>query len=208
MRCLARGLWLRPALRALTSSAAEVSLRRNAGIVAAAALLAACSPKFDWREVRSADGGFVVHLPDKPQTVARAIDIDGRAIEMTMTSTGVGPTMFAVGVARLPAQATADPAAVERTVAFFRDALVRNIGGSVTSRRSAPLAATGGRTLRAAEAVAARGKVGADGRAAQLAVRLYVADDRFYQVVALGAEGELSDDVLETFFSSFRLLPN
>jgi hypothetical protein len=208
MRRFARGLWLRPALWALTSAGVEVSLRRSAGIVTALVLLAACSPKFDWREVRSADGGFVVHLPDKPQTVARAIDFDGGRIEMTMTSTGVGPTMFAVGVARLPAQATADPAAVGRTVAFFRDALVRNIGGSVMSQRSAPLAATGGRTLRAAEAVAAHGKIGADGRAAQLAARFYVADDRVYQVVALGAEGELSDDVLETFFSSFRLLPN
>lgn len=176
--------------------------------MAAAALLAACSPKFDWREIRSAEGGFVVHLPDKPQTVARDIDFDGGRIAMTMTSTGVGPTIFAVGVARLPAQATADPAAVERTVAFFRDALVRNIGGSITSQRPAPLAATGGRTLRAAEAVAARGKIGADGRAAQLAARFFVADDRVYQVVALGAEGELGDDVLETFFSSFRLLPN
>lgn len=184
MRRFARGLWL------------------------ATALLAACSPKFDWREIRSAEGGFVVHLPDKPQTVARDIDFDGGRIAMTMTSTGVGPTMFGVGVARLPAQATADPAAVERTVAFFRDALVRNIGGNVTSQRPAPLAAAGGRTLRAAEAVAARGKIGADGRAAQLAARFYVADDRVYQVVALGAEGELSDDVLETFFSSFRLLPN
>lgn len=208
MRRFARGLWLRPALRALTSAAAEVSLRRNVGVVAAAALLAACSPKFDWREIRSAEGGFVVHLPDKPQTVARDIDFDGGRIAMTMTSSGVGPTMFGVGVARLPAQATADPAAVGRAVAFFRDALVRNIGGSVTSQRPAPLAAAGGRTLRAAEAVQARGKIGADGRAAQLAARFYVADDRVYQVVALGAEGELSDDVLETFFSSFRLLPN
>jgi hypothetical protein len=184
-------------------------MRRLArGLGLAVALLVACAPKFDWREIRSADGGFVVHLPDKPQTVAREIDFDGAPIAMTMTSTGVGPTIFAVGVARLPAQATADPAAVRRTVAFFRDALVRNIGGSVTSVRSASLSASGGRTLRAAEAVTARGKIGADGRAAHLAARFYVADDRIYQVVALGAAGELSDDVLETFFSSFRLLPN
>lgn len=181
---------------------------RFAGVVAVAALLAACSPKFDWREIRSAEGGFVVHLPDKPQTVSRNIDFEGGRIAMTMTSTGVGPTIFAVGVARLPAQATADAAAVRRTVAFFRDGLVRNIGGRVTSQRPAPLAAAGGRTLRAAVAVAAHGAIGAGGRAAQLAARLYVADDRVYQVVALGAEGHLSDDVLETFFSSFRLLPN
>ncbi|GAB4479242.1 MAG: hypothetical protein OHK0044_26620 [Burkholderiaceae bacterium] len=178
------------------------------GLALTTALLAACSPRFDWREVRSADGGFAVLLPDRPQTVARDIDFAGGRIPMTMTSTGVGPTMFAVGVARLPAQSIADPAAVERAVAYFREALLRNIGGHVTAARPVPLAAAGGRSLRAAESVVARGQIGADGRAAQLAARFYVADDRFYQVVALGAEGELSDDVLETFFSSFRLLPN
>lgn len=183
-------------------------MRRFArGLALAAALLAGCSPKFDWREIRSAEGGFAIHLPDKPQSVTRDIDFDGARIALTMTSTGVGPTMFAVGVARLPPQALGDATAIRRTVAFFRDGLVRNIDGAVIWQRPAPLAATGGHTLRAAEAVAARGKIGAGGRAAQLAARFYVADDRFYQVVALGAEGELSDDVLETFFSSFRLLP-
>lgn len=174
----------------------------------ALALLSACSPKFDWREVRSADGGFAVLLPDRPQTVEREIAFDRGPIAMTMTSTGVGPTMFAVGVARLPAQATRDAPAVERTVALFRDALVRNIGAAATATRPAPLsaAASAGRQIKAAEAVTARGTAG--GRAAQLAARFFVVEDRLYQVVAIGAEGELSDDVLETFFSSFRLLPN
>lgn len=183
-------------------------MRRIArGLALAAVLLAACSPKFDWREIRSAEGGFAIHLPDKPQTVTRDIDFDGTRVAMTMTSTGVGPTMFAVGVARLPPQSLADATAIRRTVAFFRDGLVRNIDGAVTWQRPAPLASAGGIALRAAEAVAARGKIGADRRAAQLAARFYVADDRFYQVVALGAEGELTDDVLEAFFTSFRLLP-
>mgnify|MGYP000020590612 CR=1 FL=1 len=183
-------------------------MRRIArGLALAAVLLAACSPKFDWREIRSAEGGFAIHLPDKPQTVTRDIDFEGTRVAMTMTSTGVGPTMFAVGVARLPPQSLADATAIRRTVAFFRDGLVRNIDGAVTWQRPAPLASAGGIALRAAEAVAARGTIGADRRAAQLAARFYVADDRFYQVVALGAEGELTDDVLEAFFTSFRLLP-
>ncbi|HEU0204031.1 MAG TPA: hypothetical protein VFR86_26785, partial [Burkholderiaceae bacterium] len=36
-----------------------------------AAALAACSPTFNWREVRASDGAFVVALPDKPQRVTR-----------------------------------------------------------------------------------------------------------------------------------------
>jgi hypothetical protein len=34
-----------------------------------------------------------------------------------------------------------------------------------------------------------------------------VADDRLYQVVALGSAEQLTPQALETFFQSFRLLP-
>jgi hypothetical protein len=49
--------------------------------------------------------------------------------------------------------------------------------------------------------------VAGSGRPAQLAVRLYVVDDRLFQLVALGAEGEIPPQALETFFDSFRLTP-
>ena len=74
------------------------------------AALAACSPRFDWREFRSPDG-YAVLLPGRPQTVVRDIELDGIKAPMSMTSTGIGPTMFAVGVARLPAAAVADASA-------------------------------------------------------------------------------------------------
>jgi hypothetical protein len=32
-----------------------------------------------------------------------------------------------------------------------------------------------------------------------------VVDDRFFQLVALGAEGEIPPEALDTFFTSFRL---
>jgi hypothetical protein len=40
----------------------------------------------------------------------------------------------------------------------------------------------------------------------RLAARFHVVDDRLYQLVAIGAEGELTPDALETFFTSFRLI--
>jgi hypothetical protein len=62
--------------------------------------------------------------------------------------------------------------------------------------------------VRAAGAIpaSAPAKAGAPGRAAHLAARIYVADDRLYQLVVLGAEGEVPPDAIETFFASFRLL--
>jgi hypothetical protein len=34
-----------------------------------------------------------------------------------------------------------------------------------------------------------------------------VADDRLYQLIVIGAEGEVPPQALETFFDSFRLAP-
>ena len=165
---------------------------------------AGCSPRFNWREVRPADARCVIVLPDKPQTALRELSFDGQQITMSMTSTGVGPTLFALGVARLPA-AVLRPDRLESTVEWFRDGLLRNVQGTLKEVGPVTLTAPPGRTVRTAQAVTAEGRIGA-GRKAVLAARFYVVDDRLYQVVALGAEGEIPADALDTFFDSFRLI--
>jgi len=182
-------------------------------IVAAACLLllAACSPRFDWREFRQPEAGYLVALPEKPQTVVREIAFDHPAgpvrAEMTMLSTGVGASLFAVGSVQLPPPALESPAALAATLAWFSDGLLRNVqAASATLAETTPPAGLGARTLRAARAFSVDGKAG-NGRAARLAVRLYVVDDRLFQLVALGAEGEIPPQALETFFDSFRLTP-
>ncbi|HUN90913.1 MAG TPA: hypothetical protein VMU33_02575 [Burkholderiaceae bacterium] len=178
---------------------------RFAALVAAA-LLAACSPRFDWRDVRPAPGGFVVALPDRPQTVARdvAVTLPGGVLHLalTMTSTGVGATLFAVGVAPLPPAAAQDADAV---LAWFRDGIVRNLAGTVTASR--PLAPPPGATgaLRASEELVARGTMEPGHRAARLDARLYVFEDRLYSLAAVAAEGELPPEARDTFFDSFRI---
>lgn len=183
-------------------------LRRASILLAlACGLLAACSPRFDWREIRSADGGFSILLPDKPQTATREIDFAGRKIRMTIVSTGVGPTLFAAGFAQLPAEAAAAPQ-LDATLAWFRDALLHNFDGQAPAVRAIGLtpAAAAGHVVRGGQAVEARARLGRDGRPGQLAARFHVVDDRLYQVVAIGADGELPADALETFFTSFRLV--
>jgi len=175
------------------------------------ALAAACSPRFDWREVAQPSAGYVVALPDKPQTAVREIAFDhpGGPVraEMTMLSTGVGASLFAVGTVRLPPFAVESQSALVATLAWFSDGLLRNVqASSATLADAAPPPGVGMRTLRSARAFVVSGKV-ADSRPARLAVRLYVVDDRLFQLVALGAEGEIPPLALETFFDSFRLTP-
>jgi hypothetical protein len=169
----------------------------------------ACSPRFEWRELRSPDG-YTVVLPGRAQTVAREIVLpDGRTVSMTMASSGVGPTMFAVGAARLSPDVAQDPDARTRAVTFFQEALIRNVKGTVVARSTPPLVLPPAdqRRLLTAQAIEATGEVGPDGRKSRLAARFYVVDDRFFQLVALGAEGEIPPEALETFFTSFRLTP-
>jgi len=167
--------------------------------------LCACTQRLDWREVASPAGHFVVAMPDRPQTVQRAVDYPGAGgpvrLAVTMTSSGVGATLFAVGVAELPPPQAGDPQAV---VAWFRDALARNIGGTAGPARvlGAP---RGAGTAALAEEFVARGTIGPERRAGRLVMRFYRVDDRLYMVTALAADGELPDEALETFQESFRL---
>jgi hypothetical protein len=181
-------------------------------LVAAAAFagsaLLGCSERLEWREFRSVDG-YSVLLPGRAQTVARNVEVEGHAVPVSMSSTGVGPAMFAVGSATLPAALAEDAAARERVIAHFRDGLVRNIGGRVTAAGSASLLLPpgSGRQLRAAQGFEARGRAGPDGRVTVLAARFFIVDDRFFQLIALGGEGSIEPPALETFFTSFRLTP-
>jgi hypothetical protein len=174
----------------------------------AVTLLLGCSERLEWREFRSADG-YSVMLPGRAQTVTRDVDFDGRKLPVSMSSTGVGAAMFAVGVATFPAGLTRDAATHERVIAHFRDGLVHNIGGTVTAAGPATLALSPGsrHSLRAAQHVEARGRAGPEGQVAVLAARFFIVDDRLFQLIALGGEGSIEPQALETFFTSFRLTP-
>ncbi|MBC8120027.1 MAG: hypothetical protein H7X75_10675 [Burkholderiaceae bacterium] len=166
----------------------------------------ACTPTFNWREFRSPDG-FVVLLPGRPQTVVRDTPLADTAVQLSMTSTGIGGTLFAVGSARLPRSLSDDAAQRQRALGSLRDALVRNVNGKIvkTSPATLPTSPGNARQVVAAEAIEAAGS-DAKGRAVRLAARLFIVDDRLFQVVALGVEGEIPPDALDTFFASFRLI--
>jgi hypothetical protein len=167
--------------------------------------LLGCSERLEWRETRAP--GCSILLPGRAQTVARDVEFEGQKLPATMTSTGVGSAMFAIGVVILPAAVAADAPARERAIAFFRDGLVRNIEGAITSRGPATLTQTDAAArLRAGQEFQASGR-SADGRAAVLAARFLIVDDRLFQLIALGGEGGIEPQALETFFTSFRLTP-
>ena len=67
-----------------------------------AALLAACSPDYNWREVSLADGVVSAIFPDKPRTQTKVLKFDGHDLSFSLTGTVLDDTVFAVGHAALP----------------------------------------------------------------------------------------------------------
>jgi hypothetical protein len=143
--------------------------------------------------------------------VTGEVDLRGTKMRMTMTSTGIGGTLFAVGTSILPPSAAATPQAAQETVDGFRAALVQRFGAQVRATRPARMVLPPGasKVQQAGEQIeataSAASRSGASPRPIVLAARFFVVDDRFYQLVAAGAEDELPPEAVDNFFTSFRL---
>ncbi|MES2739535.1 MAG: hypothetical protein V4754_01085 [Pseudomonadota bacterium] len=168
--------------------------------IAAACILSACSPKFDWRDYRSEEAPYAALFPAKPSTYSRNINLDGIELSMTMTAAEVDGTTFAIGSAELP-----DPAMAQKALEAMKTALVNNIGGKVASEQAtAAAAAAGGLTSQSTVlAVQARGLQ--NGTPVILNGKFISKDKRIYQVIVVGKEKQLVQDSVDTFLSSFKL---
>lgn len=177
-----------------TATISPMSTRSHLFRIACAAcgfLLIACSPKYDWREVRGGGAPFIVTLPAKPASHTRQIDLDGLPVTMTMTATEVDDVTFAVGAAEL-----GDAAQSSKAINAMKTALVRNIGGTVRHEKSTP-------AMIEIEAGGPPGS-GSGGQPRLMLARFYAKDKFIYQVVVVGAEKSVSREAADTFFTSFK----
>lgn len=161
-------------------------------LAAALCLLAACSPKYNWRDYASPDARYRVTFPAKPSTFTRNINLDGMQVAMTMTAAEVDGATFAVGAAEAP-----DAARAQAALEAMQVALVRNIGATVTSQKAT-----------ASEDHATR-DIDASGTSQGVPMRLVghfeSRGKRFYQVIVLGKTQALPAEQVEQFLTSFKL---
>lgn len=166
-------------------------------IAAAVIVLSACSPAYDWREVRGTDAPYVVLLPAKPATHSRAINLDGIPLVMTMTGAEVNGVTFAIGSATLPYQTTPQAA-----LNAMKTGLVNNIEGKIRTEKSSLIAGNSVPSIEI-EAVGTPGGKTA-GQPKILFARFVEKDRRIYQAVVVGQEKTVERDTVDTFFSSFK----
>jgi hypothetical protein len=170
--------------------------------LASCLLLAACSPPFDWREVRGAQAPYVILMPAKPTSSTRDIDLGGGPISMTMSVARAEDISFSITSGKL-----AQPSAADATLLAMKSSLLKNTSAAV--RNETASTAPDGTKLLALEgtfSIAAPGSAARPGNApsALLAARFAARNGYVYQVVAYGPEKALSGQVLDTFFTSFR----
>jgi hypothetical protein len=162
--------------------------------------LAACSPKYNWRDYASPDAPYRVMFPGKPASYTRSVDLDGMRVDMTMTATEVEGAMYAVGTAQAP-----DPARAQAALAAIKTALLRNIGATSTRESSAASALVTNGTANDA----ASSDVTADGVLNGVKMRLVghfeARGKRIYQVVVMGPAKSVEAEPTEQFVSSFKL---
>jgi hypothetical protein len=162
-------------------------------LLLACALLAACSPKYNWRDYASPDAPYRVTFPAKPASFTRTIELDGMQLSMTMTAADVDGATFAVGAAEAP-----DEARARTALPAMMQALLRNIG--VNDGQAKVHADSSGRMV---------GEVDATGKANGAPVRLVghfeARGKRFYQVIVLGKANAVPPEQVEQFLTSFTL---
>ncbi|QGZ41097.1 hypothetical protein IP92_00002 [Pseudoduganella flava] len=149
--------------------------------------LSGCSPKFDWRDYRSADAPYSILFPGKPATHTRTVNLDGQQTSMTMAAADVDGTMFAVGSTEL-----VSPAAAQQAAQAMKTAMLRNISGIPTKEGSK----NGGVALEA------HGTNG--GRAIALHGRFVARGNRAYQAIVVGPDKAVDREAIETFLTSFK----
>jgi hypothetical protein len=183
------------AVPATISAMPRFSPLSRTACLACALILIACSPKYNWREVRGTAAPFVVTLPAKPATHARTVNLDGTQVTMTMTGAEVDDVTFAVGSAEL-----ADPALAEKSLEAMKTAMVRNIGGTI---RHEETSAAG--TTPATIDIEAIGAPAPNGRERLLLARFVAKGPHAYQAIVVGNEKDVSREAADTFFASFNV---
>jgi hypothetical protein len=163
----------------------------------AAALLAACAPALDWRELRPEGSGLAVLMPCKPDRQARSVGLASAQVRLELHACSTGAVTWGVAFADI-----GDPAKVGAALGELRASAQKNLGAAEAT--VLPLQVAGATPNPASQRVQFPGRM-PDGRAVTEQTAVFAKGTRVFQVVAVGPT--LEPEAVATFFGSLRLLP-
>lgn len=172
---------------------------RAAALAAGLLSVSACSPTFNWRELRVDGTPLLALMPCKPESATRPVPLGGATApptELHMHSCETGGLRFAVAWADM-----GQPAQVAPALAAWRSAGLQAI-------RVAPAAAGAwALTLAGADPVQGVAAQGTDpqGQPVQSRALYFAQGTRVFQAAVYGPR--LPDEALDAFFAGLKLSP-
>jgi hypothetical protein len=170
-------------------------LRYAAAVMASA--VAACSPTFNWREIRVGDGSVIALLPCKPDRATRQVPLGSESVPVDVAGCKAGGATFAVAHA-----SASTPEQADSWLRAWRVAARQQLAGSSLAETPAMVSGAAG-----SPAPVRLVTQGSESHAAAAHV-LWFAQQRpdgvaVYQATIDGSPS--SPDAVQTFFEGFRI---
>jgi hypothetical protein len=161
-----------------------------AAVLLASAALTACSPTFDWREVRIPSTPLQAMLPCKPQSGSRRVQMGPLDVVLEVTGCDTGGATFAILHADVR-----DPARVGEALANWNKATLATMKAGHSQAR--PFAPPGATASASAMRVSASGTT-AQGAPVRSEAAYFAKGTTVYQAVVFAPDPK--PDVLQAFF--------
>ena len=156
--------------------------------------LAACSPTFNWRDVRAESVPLKALLPCKPDKLARTVPMAGRLVELKGLGCEAGGATFAVLAGDI-----VDPLRGGEVLAQWRVATLANLRSATGSTQERPFLPAGAMALAQSLRMHAAGQR-ADGSKVDSQAAYFARGSHVVQAVVYA--DKLPAEAAETFFAS------
>lgn len=157
--------------------------------------LLACTPKFDWREVRNTEVPLRVLMPAKPSSFARDMQLDGLKLALQMTAADAGQLSFALAYTKLEnATAQGLEADQEKCLRALKAGMLKNIHANQFET---------GDARHPKNTLVAKGQ-SANGQEIKLVARFFRHGPWVFQMLVMGNEKAMSPEVLDMYFDSLQ----
>lgn len=158
----------------------------------ALAVLTACNPTFNWRDVRFENARLALLMPCKPDKAQRSVTMAGQQTELHLLSCDAGGATFAVSVADVQ-----DASKVAGALAQWQSAALANIKAPPTAGMALKLPGLAGNGAM----VKAAGQR-ANGQTVNSQAAYFAQGTQVFQAVMYA--DKILPDVADTFFSGFK----
>ncbi|OUC15699.1 MAG: hypothetical protein B0A82_05370 [Alkalinema sp. CACIAM 70d] len=153
-----------------------------------------------WKTFSPAGGGFSILMPGNPQQISQSLNIQtGDKVELIGYVTDLGPKqgMYMVTYADMPFVASKESNLSQQMLDGAMNAVLSKVQGELVSQQSFALQGNPGREATFRMNGNITGKI-----------RMFLVDNRFYQLLTLTAQEKATAKSVNGFFSSFKLVNN